>query len=96
MNGFLVRAVKRWWYADPMTNGAAIAYYAIFSAAPIIILLVIIIGGIFGELTVLEKVSRAIQNFAGNNATELFQALISYAYKPSTSIIAAIVSMIAI
>ena len=55
MTQIFVKAVKRWWVSDPSTHGAALAYYTIFSLAPIFIILVVVLGNIFGPHAVEGK-----------------------------------------
>lgn len=88
------QALKRWWHTDPATNGAAIAYYAIFALAPIFIILVVVFGGFFGKEAVEGKLTGALQGFVGRDASLFIQALIRYAYEPVSSIVAAAVSTV--
>ena len=90
------QALKRWWNADPSTNGAAIAYYSIFSLAPMILILGIILGTFFGREVVNGRLNGVIQNFVGADISHLLQALTSYAYDPGTNIIVSVVSAVII
>ena len=96
MFSFFIQAIKRWWNSDPQTNGAAIAYYSIFSIAPTVLILVVILGRFLGRQAIQGRLDSAIQSFVGADAAHLIQALISYAYDPGKSIIAGLVAAIVI
>jgi membrane protein len=96
MFSIFTQALKRWWNADPSTNGAAIAYYSIFSLAPMILIFVIILGKFFGADAVHGKLNSVIQGFVGSDISHLLNALTSFAYDPGTNIIVSIISSIVI
>lgn len=87
------RALRRWWNSEPATHGAALAYYAIFSLAPLFIIFVVALGGLFGREAVEGKLLNALQSVMGQSASEIIQALVAYAAEPITSTIAAILSI---
>ncbi len=90
----LIRAIKRWWNTDPATHGAALAYYAIFSLAPLFIILVVALGRVFGRQAVEGKIIQALQNVMGQDVSSLIQTLIAYAAEPVTGLLAASLSVI--
>src|SRR4051812_12296301 len=90
----LKRALKRWWNTDPGTHGAALAYYALFSLAPLFIILVVALGRVFGRQAVEGKIISALQSVIGHDISSLVQTLLAYASKPVAGTIAALVSII--
>ncbi len=96
MLSIFTQALKRWWNADPSTNGAAIAYYSIFSLAPMILIFVIILGKFFGAEAVHGKLNTVLQGFVGSDVSRLLQALTSFAYDPGTNVIVSIISSVVI
>jgi membrane protein len=94
MISIFITAAKRWWNANPSTNGAALAYYAIFSLAPIGIIFIVAFGQFFGREAVEGKLVGAFQNFMGPQSSELIQSLLAYTYAPTPGFIAAIISIL--
>jgi membrane protein len=88
----IFRAIKRWWNSDPATHGAALAYYAIFSLAPLFIVLAVVLGEIFGRQAVEGKLVGALQNVMGQDVSNLMQTLLVYAHAQATGKIVAILS----
>ena len=89
-----VRAVKKWWSSDPFTNGAALAYYAIFAIAPLMIIFVTMLGWLFGAEAVEGQVLVGVRNLAGPEISRLIQALIIYSHESVSSVIAVIIGAI--
>ena len=97
MFSLFTKAVKRWWNADPQTNGAAIAYYSLFSLAPTILIFVVILGRFFGAAAVQGKLNSAIMSFVGRDAAHLIEALLSFAYDSGNkSILTALISTVVV
>jgi membrane protein len=94
MNSLFIRAAKRWWNAEPATHGAALAYYSIFSLAPIFIIFVVSFGRFFGQDIVQGRLLGALQSFVGTDASHVVEALVSYSYRPVESTVATIVSIV--
>ncbi|MFN8445903.1 MAG: YihY/virulence factor BrkB family protein [Caldilineaceae bacterium] len=84
------------WNADNATRlAAAIAYYTIFSIAPLLVIAVAVAGFILGQGSAKDELLRQVQNYTGSpQATEFVQGLIENAAKPSTGIFASIVGVI--
>jgi membrane protein len=54
--GFLVEVYDQWWNDNAMTLGAALAFYTIFSMAPLLIVVIAIVGFILGEHSVQTEI----------------------------------------
>src|SRR6266852_1009347 len=73
--GLLSEAFNEWMEDKAPRLGAALAYYAAFSIAPLLILLVALVGFFFKGNT-LSQVQAQIAALAGDNAAEAIVAII--------------------
>src|SRR5688500_9667108 len=90
----IIRAIRRWWAADPATHGAALSYYAIFSLSPLFVILIVALGTIFGSHAVEEQLLVAVQSAMGDDVSCLVSTIITYAREPMTGTITAVLSII--
>ncbi len=80
-----------------MTNSAALAYYTIFSLAPICIVIVTVLGSILSKQAIENRVMGALHGFVGNaDISDFIQAFTNYYRLPVAGLLAAIVSFIVI
>jgi len=77
-------------YAPSM--GAAIAYYTIFSLAPLLLLVIATAGMIFGREAVQGEIVGQVTGLMGKDGAAAIEGLIASASKPATSAFATIVS----
>lgn len=70
--------------------GAALAYYSVFSMAPLLVIVIAIAGLVFGEEAARGQVVGAIQGLVGRQGAEAIQAMILNARKPASSILASL------
>lgn len=73
---------------------AALAYYALFSIAPLVIIVISVAGIFFGTQAVQGQVQEQLQGFFGDQGAKAVESMISAARKPSTSIIATILGVV--
>ena len=83
------------WQEDkvPML-AASLAYYTMFSLAPLLIIVIAIAGLAFGEEAVRGQVDDQIQGLVGSDGAEAIQTMIANAYQPTSGIFATIVSIV--
>jgi membrane protein len=82
------------WSDDKATRlGASVAYYAIFSLAPILVVVIAVAGLVFGEKAVRGEVVGQVQGLVGSDGAQLVQTMIASASKPSSGIIATVVGI---
>jgi len=74
--------------------GAALAYYTIFSLAPLLVIAISIAGLVFGAQAVQGQIMGEIQGLIGPDSAKAVQAMIQSAYKPANSAIASIIGII--
>jgi membrane protein len=70
--------------------GAALAYYTIFSLAPLLVIAISIAGLVFGAQAVQGQIMGEIQGLIGPDSAKAVQAMIQSAHKPANSTIASI------
>jgi membrane protein len=83
-----------WWNDNVPRMGAALAYYTLFSLAPILVVAIAIAGFAFGAEAVRGEIVSQIQGLVGHDGALAVQAMLEGAGKPSSSIPATIVGVI--
>ena len=79
-------------YAPSM--GAALAYYTVFSIAPLLLIVISIAGLIYGEEAARGAIFTQISGLVGDEGAAAVQGLLKSVNKPSESIVATIVGVI--
>jgi membrane protein len=80
-NGF-----NQWWNEDrPFELAAALAYYTIFSMAPILVIAISVAGFVFGREAAQEQVVRTLSDFVGQDGGLAIQTMVNNATKQQTS-----------
>lgn len=74
--------------------GAALAYYTIFSLAPLLVLVVAIAGLAFGEEAVSGRLVEQLRGLLGDQGGAVIQTIVAGAHHPSTNILATIVGVV--
>ncbi len=83
------------WYQDSAARkGAALAYYTIFSLAPILIIAISIAGAFFGEEAARGEIVREISGLVGPDTAKAVQAMIENAARPGIGSLAALVGVV--
>src|SRR5918992_5340262 len=84
----LKRALAGWWRDDVPRLGASLAYYTLFSLAPILVVAIAIGGLVFGPEAVRGEIVGQIQGMIGQDGARAVQAMLEGAARPSSSIVA--------
>jgi membrane protein len=84
----LGRALAGWWKDDVPRLGASLAYYTLFSLAPVLVVAIAIGGLIFGPEAVRGEIVGQIQGLLGREGAEAVQAMLEGASRPSSSMAA--------
>jgi membrane protein len=90
------RAIAQWVDNQDARMGAALAYYTLFSIAPLLILTIHIVGLIFGEDAARGEVVEQLQQNLGHDAAGAIQMMIENAAKPGSGSWAAYVGLVAV
>jgi membrane protein len=70
---------------------AALAYYTLFSLAPLLVIAIAIAGLVFGAQAVQGQVTGQIQGLIGEDSAKAIQTMIQSAHRPTRSAIAAVI-----
>ena len=73
---------------------AALAYYTIFSLAPLLVIAIAIAGFVFGEDAARGEIVGEIQELVGQDGAKAIQAMIQSAYHPGHSVVATIIGIV--
>lgn len=87
-------ALDGWWRDDVPRMGAALAYYTLFSLAPILIVVVAIGGLIFGPEAVQGQIVGQIDGLVGHQGAEAVQSLLKSANRDSAGVLTTIVGVV--
>src|SRR5918994_5210048 len=90
----LSETASEWMRDHSSRRGAALAYYTIFSLAPILILAIAIAGMFFGEEAARGEIVAQIGGLVGAEGARAIQAMIQNASQPGTGLAAAIIGML--
>jgi membrane protein len=88
----IAETVSAWVEDKAPRLGAALAYYTVFSIAPLIIIAITIAGLVFANVQ--EQVMREVQNLVGVKGREMIESMVDAAHKPATTAIATILGVV--
>src|SRR5665647_1461962 len=83
-----------WWSDNVPRMGAALAYYTLFSLAPILVVVIAVGGMAFGPEAVRGEIVAQIQGLVGRDGAQAIQAILEGAAKSSLSIPVTIIGII--
>src|SRR5690242_4388618 len=91
----LLKDTFKEWSEDRATRlAAALAYYTVFSIAPLLVIIISVVGLILGRAAVEGQLVGQIQSLVGAQSADLIQGMIARAYQPRASIIATIFGVV--
>ncbi len=71
------QAVGLWWRSNPGRLAAALAFYSLFSLAPVLIVAVAVAGAVFGEQAARGEIVLQVSRFAGEPAAQVIQNILA-------------------
>ena len=90
----LLKQTFQEWNEDKAPRlGAALAYYTVFSIAPLLVILIAIAGMFFGAEAARGQIAHQIDKVVGSQAAQFIEQMIESARKPSDSIFATVVGL---
>jgi len=93
--GLLKETFSEWNQDKAERMAAALAYYTMFSLAPLLVIVIAIAGSIFGQEAARGEIVGQIQGLLGKQGAQFLQAAIQNANKPqSGGLIASIISIV--
>ena len=87
----LKRAAVAWDNDDAASMGAALAYYTLFSIAPLLVMVIAFTGLLFGRDAAQSHILAQLRSLTGDAGTQVIEQLLAGARGASTSIVAAVV-----
>jgi len=90
----LKQAVVAWMDDYAPSMGAALAYYTIFSIAPLLLLAIAVAGLVFGENAARGEIISQVEGLVGSEGAEAIQGLLKSASHTGTSIVATIIGIV--
>lgn len=88
------KSVEAWFDDYAASMGAAIAYYTVFSIAPLLIIVIAVAGAVFGREAVEGEIVGQIAGLIGTETAMGVQGLIRSASRPSSGVLATILSIV--
>ncbi len=91
----LLREVfAKWRRDDAPSLGAALAYYTIFSMAPLLVLVIAIAGLLLGRAAAQGEIVGQIAGLVGPGSAKAIEEMITRASRPTSGIVATVVSLV--
>jgi len=92
----LIRTFKAWLDDHGPRLGAALAYYALFSLAPILLIAVTVAGSVFGDVSAQDEVVKQVRYYVGAQGAQAVRGLMGPAAAAKGGYGAALVSLAAL
>src|SRR5271157_4291122 len=89
----LKEAGSAWAEDNAPSMGAALAFYTVFSLAPVLIVAITAAGLAFGQKAAEGEFSRQLQGLVGETGARAIQALIQSANRPALGVIASTIGI---
>ena len=90
----MFRQASSEWINDNVPRlGAAVAFYALLSLAPVIVIAVAVAAVVYGEAAAQGRLALEIRGVAGTDVALTIQEIIRGAYKPGTGLIATVLGL---
>lgn len=91
----LVKETFLEWNKDKASRlAAALAYYTVFSLAPLLIIVIAIAGSVFGEEAARGEIVGQIQGLVGRDGAQFIETAIENVSKPEKGTIASVISLV--
>ena len=92
----LRQACAAWLDDDAPTLGAALAFYTLFSLAPVLIVAVSVAGVVFGDKAAQGEIVRQFQGLMGTQGATAIEIILQSTNRPGLGVLATALSLIAI
>lgn len=88
------KAVAAWAADYAPSMGAALAYYSVFSLAPLLVIVIAVAGMVFGDEAARGEVFAQLSGLMGTDAAKAVEEILAAASRPKTSATSAIVGIV--
>ena len=86
-------AVANWSSHKDARQGAALAYYSVFSLGPIILIAVAVAGLFFGQDAVTAQVMSSLKGMLGDTGAKAVEAMLASASRPAAGALATVLGI---
>ncbi len=93
LRALFVEAFTGWREHKASRMAAALAYYTVFSLAPILVISIAVAGLVFGQDAAEGRIVGQISGLVGQKSASALEAMIAAARKPSTGILATVLGL---
>ena len=90
----LKRAAIKWSADDCLQLGAALAYYTVFSLAPVLVIVIAVAGALFGQEAAQGEIVGQIRSLVGEEGASAIQALVQSASRPGAGSRATLIGLL--
>lgn len=87
-------SVEEWFHQRAGSKGAALAFYTLFSMAPLLILVISITGAVFGEKAAQGEIFNQLNGLVGPKGADAIQMLLASAHNSGSGMVATIVATV--
>src|SRR3984885_3791143 len=84
----LKQAAANWSAHKDSRQGAALAYYSVFSIGPLIVIAIAVAGLVFGRDAVSGQIASTIRDLIGETGAQAVQAMLADASRPRAGLLA--------
>jgi membrane protein len=88
-----VQSAKAWSDDYAPSMGAAIAYYTVFSVAPLLVIVIAIAGAVFGHEAVQGQISAQLSGLVGAQGADMVEGLVASASDTDRGLVAGLISI---
>ncbi len=86
-------AAENWSSHKDSRQGAALAYYSVFSLGPIIVIAIAVAGFFFGREAVSGQVASSIRDLVGDTGAQAIQSMLADAGRPRQGLVATLLGL---
>jgi membrane protein len=90
----LKRSVLQWYEDDCLQLGAALAYYTVFSLAPVLVIVIAVAGALFGPEAAQGEIVGQIRGLVGEEGATAVQSLVQSASRPGVGVWATLAGLV--
>jgi membrane protein len=90
----LREAGSGWLLHNAPRSGAALAYYTVFSLAPLLVVAIALAGAVFGRAAIEGRITTQFQDLVGAQGAEAIQAMIANASQPGSGLLASVLGAV--
>ncbi|WP_038487111.1 YihY/virulence factor BrkB family protein [Collimonas arenae] len=94
VQAMLSSTLQEWFKQRSGSKGAALAFYTLFSMAPMLILVIAIAGAVFGEQAARGEIFGQLSGLIGSTGADAIQLLLAAAHKNQSGPVAALIAVI--